>query len=132
MATSKPRHSITFEPADYDVLRRMAALEGSSVSKIVSELVGAVTPALSRAVDVMEAAARAHEDVHESLRRSAEEAEGPLLDVMQTSLDEFEAVMAQMQSVAEGNPRPVITGVRSGNTHDPAPLESSSDQEVSR
>lgn len=124
MATTKPRHSITFEPADYDVLRRMAALEGSSISRIVSDLVSSVTPALSRAVDVMEAAANARGEVQQNLRRVADESEPAMLEAMGTALAEFEALMGEMQRAANGeDPRPVITGVRSGNPHNPTTSE---------
>lgn len=124
MATTKPRHSITFEPADYDVLRRMAALEGSSISRIVSDLVSSVTPALSRAVDVMEAAANARGEVQQNLRRVADESEPAMLEAMGTALAEFEALMGEMQRAANGeDPRPVITGVRSGNPRNPTTSE---------
>lgn len=116
MATAKPRHSITFEPDDYEVLRRMAELQGGSVSKIVSELVSSVMPALRRVVELVEAANQAEGAVRENLARLAAEAEGPMVESLGGTLAEWEQLMDTLQDGAEGSdPRPVITGVRSPN-----------------
>lgn len=117
MATAKPRHSITFEQSDYDVLVRMAALQGGSVSKIVSELVASVMPALRRVVDLAEAAQNAQGEVRENLARLAAEAEGPTLQALDGAMGEWDALMTDLEGETGSDPRPVITGVRSPNPH---------------
>lgn len=122
MATAKPRHSITFEPDDYEVLRRMAELQGGSVSKIVSELVSSVMPALRRVVALVDAANQAEGAVRENLARLAAEAEGPFMESLEASQAQWVDMMEMLQEGAEGSdPRPVITGVRSPNPPTPHP-----------
>ena len=71
MATEKPRITITLEPEQHAVLRRLAELQGGSMSRIVSEFLGEVTPILSQVADALELAQRASSDARASTRRCA-------------------------------------------------------------
>ena len=75
MATEKPRITITLEPDEYAVLHRLAKLQGSSMSRILREFMGEVTPILSKVADSLEVAQRASEGAKANLRRAAEAAE---------------------------------------------------------
>lgn len=114
MATDKPRITITLEPDQHDVLRRLAGLQGGSMSRIVSELLAEVTPVLERVCESLELAKRAQAGVRANLRRVAEEAEEdlrPLAEMARNQFDLFAVELQRLVAAGEGrSPRPVITG----------------------
>lgn len=135
MATEKPRITITLEPDQHEVLRRLAALQGRPMSRIIAELLAEVTPTLGRVADSLEIAMRSSEDVRTNLRRVAQEAEtemAPMLDAVLSQFDLFhqhiDAAREVIDEAAKGkgaagaadadtgaagaveSPRPVITG----------------------
>lgn len=127
MATTKPRITITLEPAQHDVLQRLAALQRAPMSRIVSDLLNEVTPTLEKLLITLEAASRAHQDVKANIRRTAEEAEAelqPLAAAALSQLDLFVQAISGMVPKADvgggadpatataddAGPRPVITG----------------------
>jgi hypothetical protein len=56
MPTKKPRITITLEPHTHEVLSRLSAASGDSMSQIVSEYIEVAVPALERVVVVLERA----------------------------------------------------------------------------
>lgn len=138
MATEKPRITITLEPEQHAVLRRLAELQGGSMSRIVSEFLGEVTPILSQVADVLELAQRASSDARAKFVRAAEEAEEELRPLAEFTRNQFDLFSAQIGRLVEekgqttaaapgeagtrtarhgaagdaedGSPRPVITG----------------------
>lgn len=130
MPTAKPRITITLEPHRHELLRRLAACQGGTMSAIVTDLVDSVAPVLERVCVSLENAQRAREGVKSNLRRMAEEAEKvcqPHVDEVLGQLDLLlSACDATADSAAASNgdakepaaaaaasdPRPVITGVR--------------------
>jgi hypothetical protein len=58
MPTTKPRLSVTLEPADAAILERLSALSGNSQSAIVGELLASSREVFERMVQLLEAAAR--------------------------------------------------------------------------
>lgn len=67
MATVKPRVGVTLEPEQYDLLSRLAALQGRSRSQILKELLEAVQPALARVVEIGELYRAANEETRRHL-----------------------------------------------------------------
>jgi hypothetical protein len=56
MATKKPRAMITLEYEAHDVLKRLAEIQSTSVSKIVGELIHEVIPQLKAVLETIEQA----------------------------------------------------------------------------
>ena len=72
MATSKPRITITLEPQEYAVLKRLSGLNGVPMSKTISELVGLVAPVLAQIADNLKTVQDSQENVRADLLRSIE------------------------------------------------------------
>lgn len=105
MATDKPRITITLEPDQHEVLRRLAGLQGGSMSRIVSELLAEVTPVLERVCESLELAKRAQAGVRANLRRVAEEAEEdlrPLAEMARSQFDRFAVELQRLVAAGEG------------------------------
>ena len=92
MATAKPRITVTLNKRQYELIRRMAALRGVSMSGLLVELLEGVETVLERVLMVMEAAARAENDYKAGLIRTAEKAEQELQGLMQLAMDQFSAM----------------------------------------
>lgn len=111
MATTKPRISIMFEQDQYDVLSRLAAVQGSSVSKIIRELVEAFTPVLGRLTGFLEAAEAAEASVKENIARVASDQEELLLPVWESVMGQWEVAMKQLEdATGPADPRLVTRG----------------------
>lgn len=134
MATSKPRITITLDQHRYELLRRMAGYQGTSMSAIVGELVDTIAPVLERVCVAIESARKAQDSVRSNLARVAEESEAALLPMLEQAMGQLDIFVqacneagSSADAGAEGtppsgegrapaeaeNPRPVITGVRS-------------------
>lgn len=129
MATTKPRITITLEPDEYAILARLAALQGSPMARIVSELLSEVTPTLKGLCDTLEAAKRADARVKAQMRQSMEAAEADLMPVAKMVLDQAdmfqEALIAALNTVADGTGAGAGTGgalrATPGAAADPGP-----------
>lgn len=138
MPTTKPRIGVTLPQEHYDVLARLARLQGVSMSSIVADLVAEMAPILGRVCEAVELAARAQVSVRDNIRKAAADAEASLLPHAEAVRAQYEAFSAQLSQLAldlsekppagagarrrrrgaapEADPRPVITGVRKGPT----------------
>lgn len=87
MATKKPRVAITFEVEDHDVLKRLAEIQGTSFSKIVSELIHEVVPQLKGVLIALEQAKAASEkltpEAKARLRAKMEGKEAEAIETME-------------------------------------------------
>ena len=124
MATTKPRITITLEPEQYEVLNRMATLQGGSMSRIVSELLQEVTPMLSKLCDTLQIATTANAELRTKIMRSCDEAEEDLRPIANAVASQFDMFAASIAAGGDGgqakptpidecgdvSPRPVITG----------------------
>jgi len=54
MATKKPRITITLYTQEYSILKRLSGLNGSPMSRTVSEFVSLVAPVLRQIADNLE------------------------------------------------------------------------------
>lgn len=99
MPTDNPRVNVTLSPSLDSLVGRLAALQRVSKSSVLRELLEAAAPALTRAVALMEAAARSKPAVlrgfASSLSAAQSQIEGVLEDqlaAMDGTVDLFEAV----------------------------------------
>ena len=87
MAAKNPRVAITFEVEDHDVLKRLAEIQGTSFSKIVSELIHEVVPQLKGVLVALEQAKAASEkltpEAKARLRAKMEGKEAEAIEAMQ-------------------------------------------------
>lgn len=86
MPTNKPRITVTLEPQAYEVLSRLSALGGGSMSAQLSQLLSLSLPSLERVVVVLERAVAAPQEAHAGLLAAVERAERVLLPSLMSSL----------------------------------------------
>lgn len=137
MATTKPRITITLEQEHHAVLKRLADLQGASMSSIVTDLLQEVMPMLERLTQALQAAQKLDKDLRATILQGAQQAEQdlqPIVQAVESQWDMFEVLLtdAVKQSqdrapdateatgagaadtdasgVAGAGPRPVITG----------------------
>lgn len=108
MATDKPRITITLEPEQYAVLHRMAKVQGGSMSRIVTDLLGEVAPVLGRVADAMEAAQKAQQGMKATIRAATEQAERDMQPLVATVLGQFDHFATQLErlSIPDKEPSP--------------------------
>lgn len=153
MATVKPRITITLDPHRYELLRRMSALRGVSMSTVISELFEAVSEPMERLCVLSEAVKRGPSLIDRGLQATmrtvahdferhamkAIEQHDLFFDLADLVLEVEEdapraASRPQSQSVPMKDPRPVITGVRSpvGSGRNSAAMRVGKDSEKNR
>lgn len=96
MATKKPRAMITLEPEDHAVLKRLAEIQGVSLSSIVADLIHEVTPTLMTIITAIEEAKAAAQSLNP-------EAKARLLAKLDNKESEAEKALIELQQeVNEG------------------------------
>jgi hypothetical protein len=118
MPTAKPRIAVTLNQHTFDVIARMAELQGCSRGSVIAELLDSVAPALTRTVALLEAAADAPQQVRDGLRSVVESTHNDLLDVSGDALRQLDFLLGAF-SQDEVNPHVVTRG--SGLTDTPLP-----------
>lgn len=109
MPTLKPRITITVSENAYEVITRMAKLQGTSKSKVVGDLLDSVAPALTRTVALLEAAADAPKQVRDGLRSVVESTHDELVGVSGDALKQLDFLLGAF-SQDEANPHVVTRG----------------------
>lgn len=79
MATLKPRITITLDEHAHEVLRRLSAAGGNSMSAVVTDFLDVALPAMERMVVVLEQAKSANDEAKAAVRGSLDRAEAALL-----------------------------------------------------
>ena len=102
MATSKPRVNVTLEPATYETLRRAAAAQGVSMSRVLADLVDSVSPMLARLADIGEALQRAPEEIRATLRQASDAAEPELMAQLGGAQHDFEQLLQLAEELGGG------------------------------
>lgn len=102
MATIKPRVNVTLEQSDYDVLKRLSELSGTSMSKQIGELVRTVIPVLVQMADNFEKLKLADEVIKDRLRKSADDGLRIAEKMQQEALDFHSEFSGELQSVLDG------------------------------
>lgn len=90
MATTKPRLAITLEPEQYEILQRLAKVQGGSMARIVSEMLAEMSPMLEKVAEAMEAAHKAQQGMKATIRTAAEQAERDMQPLAAAAIAQFE------------------------------------------
>ena len=112
MPTAKPRITVTLEPHSHEVLSRLSAASGDSMSQIVSGFVEMAIPSLERVVAIMERAKAAPEEFRAGLRASIDRADRTLVPALEQAIGQADmflagAVASAASAVSEGGSTPV-------------------------
>lgn len=102
MATNRPRITISLDPEQYEILKRLAVLQKAPMAGIVSDLVAEVTPVLARVADSLELAMRAQQGVRANLKRVAEEAEADLKPLTEMARSQFDMFADEIARIVGG------------------------------
>ena len=119
MPTTNPRLSLTLPPHRYDLITRLAALQGVSRAYLVNDMLEEIYPVLERVCVVLEAAKQSQASVKHGLREAAQQAEDELVPLAQSVLGQFDLFMERVQT--EVLPR-VASGMGGGDLRSGAPL----------
>jgi len=113
MATDKPRINMALRREHYDVVTRLAKVQGRSRSAIVVELLEAAIPTLERVVVVTEAAMRAQTSARDELVASLKKAEAAVMPHVNAALGQLDMLLAIEQpkgsAKAQGSGRAAAT-----------------------
>lgn len=119
MPTAKPRIAVTLNDPTFQVIARMAELQGVSRGAVVADLLESVAPVLARTVSLLEAAQEAPRSAKEGLIRVAESVQGDLAGKLGDAMLQMDAFLGEISAASgghgEGQPPYSNTGVRSGN-----------------
>jgi hypothetical protein len=76
MATTKPRLSVTLEPEIYETYARLARLQGRSMSKLASEQLEFMEPAMFKVADLLQRVEQTTEKNREIFHKAAGRVDG--------------------------------------------------------
>lgn len=108
MSTTKPRITVTLEPHAYEVLSRLSAVGGDSMSSLVAQFVDVSLPSLERLVVVLERAKAAPEEARAGLAAAVERAERTLLPALMQAQDMGDLFLSDIEhgSTRKATPAP--------------------------
>jgi len=90
MPTKNPRINITVKPERYELLKRLASHQGTTMSGLVSETMEMMYPVMERVCVVLEAAKMAQESSKDGLRKTIAKAEAELLPMLYQAVGQFD------------------------------------------
>jgi uncharacterized protein (DUF1778 family) len=90
MPTKNPRINITVKPERYELLKRLASHQGTTMSGLVSETMEMMYPVMERVCVVLEAAKMAQESSKDGLRKTIAKAEAELLPMLYEAVGQFD------------------------------------------
>lgn len=90
MATQKPRITVTLEPHVYEVLTKLAGLQGGSRSGIISDLMESVTPIFERTCYVLQLAETANTGMNKDIKASMERSDTKLQEMMADAMGQLD------------------------------------------
>lgn len=96
MPTAKPRITITLEPHVYEVLRRLSAAGGDSMSSVVTDFLGVAVPTLERLVVVLEQANAMPKQARDGIRASVAKAESEMLPALMAAVGQSDMFLGEM------------------------------------
>ena len=118
MPTTVPRIAVTLDSTAYEAVRYLALASGTSMSKVVAQVVEAVAPVLSRTADVLAAAKQAQSDQRAGLIAAAAEAEARMRTLAVQAGMATEDVLGRLERAATGG-QPAKAGADGGRAPDP-------------
>jgi len=115
MPTIKPRVAVTLDPYTHAVIDRLATLQGRTRGSVISDLLDSVTPALTRTVALLEAAAAAPDEVKRGLRGVVESVHDELLAASGVASEQMDLLVTG-GAAGRGNPHVVTRGSGTGES----------------
>ena len=113
MPSVNPRIALTLPPHRYDLLTRLAKLQGNSRAGIITETMELVYPVLERVCVVLEAAHKAQESSQQGLRDAVSQAETELMPLLYEAASQFDLFMDQAGATVGAPPvNPAMDQVR--------------------
>ena len=106
MPTANPRLMLTLTPDQYDLLSRLARVQGRSRAAVVMELLETVVPVFERVVVAAEAAQRAQVQATEGLRDSVQAAEAAILPHVSAAMGQLDLLVEEAVRSAGASPGP--------------------------
>ena len=100
MSTTKPRITVTLEPHAHEVLARLSAASGDSMSQIVASFVDLAVPSLERVVVVLERAKAAPQEVLAGLSAAFERADRQLMPALINAADQTDLFLSDALNVS--------------------------------
>lgn len=101
MPTMKPRVQVTMTPHQFEIVKRLARLQGRSRGAVVLDLVEAVEPVLERTVLLLERAAVAKNGIAEGLKQSAERAEADLMPFVAAAMGNVDLFFTEAENAID-------------------------------
>jgi hypothetical protein len=93
MPTANPRIQVTLKPSQHELIRRLAKLQGRSMSKVISELFDEIEPVYERVAVVLQAAKHAQSSANEGMRQAFEKAEGEMAPHVAAAMGQFDLLV---------------------------------------
>jgi hypothetical protein len=118
MPTAKPRIAVTLNQQTFEVIARMAQLQGCSRGSIVADMMDAVAPALTRTIALLEAAADAPQQVRDGLRSVVESTHNDLVEASGGAIKQMDFLL---DAFSGGGVNPHVVTRGSGLTDTPLP-----------
>lgn len=113
MSTTKPRITVTLEPRTYEVLSRLSAAGGDSMSALVSQVVEVAVPSLERVVAILERAKTAPKEALAGLSAAIDRAEQQLLPALMEAQGQTDLFVADaLRSVSPAVVPPAVAAKR--------------------
>ena len=123
MPTERPRITITLEPHAYEVVRRLSAASGESMSRVVTQFLDVAVAPMERMVVVLEQAKAMPKETTEAVRASILRAEAKLLpQVMASVVEQNDLFLAEWAKPEAGAERPRPQGAPTARKGTSAPV----------
>jgi hypothetical protein len=117
MPTLKPRITTTLSQPTFEVIARMAKLQGCSRGSVIAELLESVAPVLGRTVALLEAASDAPKQVRDGLRATVENTHDDLVKTAGDTVRQMDWLLGAFEGSAQVlNPHVVTRGSGSVET----------------
>jgi len=97
------RIQVSFSEYDYDLIKRLADLQGVSMSAVVSDLFEPVRPVLHKVCVVLEAAKKAKQDAHEGIKFQVQHIEEQMQPMIDNALDQFDMFVGYVEAAVDPN-----------------------------
>jgi hypothetical protein len=101
MSTSKPRITLTLEPGVYEVVRRLSAASGDSMSAVITDFLDLAVPQMQRIALVLEHAKAIPSETKEELRASLARSEARLLSSVADALAQGDELIEELAEAAK-------------------------------
>lgn len=95
MPTTRPRITITLDQRSHEVLTRLSAASGDSMSEIVAGFVDLAVPSLERVVAVLERAKAAPAEARAGLAAAIERAERDVIPGLQQAVGQWDLFLSE-------------------------------------